>query len=215
MHIGVLGTGDVGQTLAAGFAGLGHQVMIGSRDPQQEKVRAWVERTGHDTSAGTFAEATAFGAVIVLAVLGTATEEVIRMAGADQFTGKVVMDTTNPLDFSTGGAPTLFVGHTDSLGERIQRILPGARVVKAFNIVGHALMVNPQIPCGPPDMFICGDDASAKQTVTDLLLAFGWPTIDIGGIEGARYLEPMCMVWVLSAMQTKTWRQAFKLLRSP
>ena|SRR5687768_11343718 len=166
IRVGVLGSGDVGRVLAAGFAGLGHDVKIGSRDP--EKLREWAEGAGERVSTGTFAEAARFGDIVVLATLGTATADAIRLAGIETFDGKVVIDTTNPLDFSTG-MPALSIGHTDSLGEVVQRLLPNARVVKAFNTVGNALMVHPDLPGGPPDMFICGNDeigrASCRERV--------------------------------------------------
>ncbi|HEY3377071.1 MAG TPA: NAD(P)-binding domain-containing protein [Armatimonadota bacterium] len=214
MKIGVLGTGAVGQALATGLPDLGHEVKIGSRDPQQAKVRAWVAQGGAHASAGTYAETAHFGELLIFAVLGTAAEEVIQQAVPHNFAGKVVIDTTNPFA-NAPGAPTLFVGHTDSLGERIQRAIPDGQVVKAFNIVGAALMVHPQLPGGPPDMFICGNEPRAKATVAEILHAFGWAsTIDIGGIDGARYLEPMAMVWVRAHAGTHTWIQAFKLLRA-
>ncbi|HCS47087.1 MAG TPA: hypothetical protein DIW61_02040, partial [Candidatus Aminicenantes bacterium] len=119
MRIGVLGTGDVGRVLGAGFAALGHEVMIGSRNPQQEKVREWLKKTGPKTSAGTFAEAAAFGEIAVLAILWTGTENAIKLAGPQNLAGKVLIDVTNPLDFSAG-APGLAVGHTDSAGERVR-----------------------------------------------------------------------------------------------
>ncbi len=212
MRIGVLGTGDVGQVLGSGFAKFDHNVKIGSRNPEQDKVKEWISRTGANALAGTFAEAAAFGDVIVLATLGAAVEDVIRMADPKNFSGKVVIDATNPLDFSQGMPPRLFIEHTDSLGERVQRLLPEAHVVKAFNTVGNPHMIKPDFPGGPPDMFICGNDPDAKQTVTDILKAFGWPVIDIGGIEGARYLEPLAMIWILHFFNTKSGNHAFKLL---
>jgi 8-hydroxy-5-deazaflavin:NADPH oxidoreductase len=208
-RIGVLGSGDVGRALASGFAGLGHEVKIGSRDP--EKLRSWVETAGDRASAGTFEEAARFGDILILATLGTATMDAIGLAGVEQFAGKVVIDTTNPLDFSTG-MPRLSIGHTDSLGESVQRAIPGARVVKCFNTVGNAHMVNPRFPDGPPDMFLCGDDEGAKKIVSQICGHFGWGIIDIGGIEGSRHLEPMCMVWVLHGIRTKSWNHAFKML---
>ncbi|HEX6096614.1 MAG TPA: NAD(P)-binding domain-containing protein [Thermoanaerobaculia bacterium] len=209
VRVGILGSGDVGRVLAAGFAGLGHDVKIGSRDPQ--KLADWAEAAGPHVSTGTFAETARFGDILVLATLGVATEEAIRLAGVDAFEGKVVIDATNPLDFSTG-APRLSIGHTDSLGEVIQRLLPRTRVVKAFNTVGNALMINPQLPGGPPDMFICGNDEDAKKIVTQICKHFGWGVVDIGGIEGSRHLEPMCMVWVLHGLRSGSWSHAFKLL---
>jgi predicted dinucleotide-binding enzyme len=209
VNVGILGSGDVGRALAAGFAGLGHDVKIGSRDPQ--KLAAWAESAGPRVSTGTFAEAAHFGDILVLATLGTATAEAIRLAGVDSFDGKVVIDTTNPLDFSKGMPPMLSIGHTDSLGEVIQRLLPRARVVKAFNTVGNALMVHPSLP-DTPDMFICGNDESAKTIVTQICKHFGWGVIDLGGVESSRYLEPMCLVWVLHGARTGTWKHAFKML---
>lgn len=213
MKIGILGTGDVGRALGSGFAKLGHYVKMGSRDPHQEKVKAWVNKTGAQASAGTFAEAAAYGDLAVLCTIWTGTENAVRLAGPDHLAGKVVIDTTNPLDFSGGIPPTLAVGHTDSAGEQIQRWLPDSRVVKAFNIVGSAHMFKPEFPGGPPDMFICGDDEQAKATVTDLLETFGWSVIDIGGIECARYLEPLAMVWIRHFFRINSVNHAFKLLR--
>jgi predicted dinucleotide-binding enzyme len=123
-----------------------------------------------------------------------------------------VIDATNPLDFSQM-PPRLFVGTTDSLGERVQRLLPGARVVKAFNTVGNPHMVRPEFPGGPPDMFICGDDEAAKATVTDLTKALGWGVMDLGGIEVSRYLEPLAMVWITRFFRTNSGDHAFKLLQ--
>jgi predicted dinucleotide-binding enzyme len=183
-------------------------VKIGSRDP--EKLREWAEGREH-VSTGTFAETARFGDVLVLATLGVATEEAIRLAGIDAFDGKVVIDTTNPLDFSTG-MPRLSIGHTDSLGEVVQRLLPKARVVKAFNTVGNTLMVHPKLPGGPPDMFLCGNDDDAKKIVSQVCAHFGWGVVDLGGIEGARYLEPMCLAWVLHGIRSGSWGHAYKLL---
>jgi len=211
MKVGILGSGDVGKTLGAGFASLGHEVTIGSRDPG--KLKEWVEKTGPKASAGTFAEATELGEVVVLATLWSGTKHAIQLAGPENFGGKVVIDATNPLLFDQPGGPRLALGHTDSGGEQVQRWLPAARVVKAFNTVGHAHMVHPDFPGGPPDMFICGNDEEAKKTVTGILKDFGWPAIDVGGIEGARLLEPLCILWVGYGVRTGTWDHAFKLLR--
>jgi predicted dinucleotide-binding enzyme len=213
MKVGVLGSGAVGQTLGAGFAALGHDVKMGSREPAQEKVKAWVAKTGARASGGTFAEAAVFGEMAVLATLWSGTEAALRLADHRNLDEKVVIDATNPLVFEPGGPPRLALGHADSGGEQVQRWLPNARVVKAFNIVGHAHMVNPSFPGGPPDMFICGNDDTAKSIATTVLRDFGWPAIDIGGIEGARLLEPMCILWVVCGARTGGWNHAFKLLR--
>jgi 8-hydroxy-5-deazaflavin:NADPH oxidoreductase len=206
MQIGVLGTGAVARALGAGFVGTGHEVKYGTRDPGSDKAKA--------LGAVSFAHAAQFGELAVLATLWAGTENVIRLAGPDSLAGKVVIDTTNPLDFSHGPPPRLAVGCDDSAGEQVQRWLPRARVVKAFNIVGNASMVHPQFPGGPPDMFICGNDAAAKRTVTEICTSFGWPgALDLGGIEMARYLEPLAMVWIAYGIRTNTWSHAFKLLR--
>jgi len=212
MKIGILGTGDVGRALGTGFVKHGHAVKIGSRQAGNEKAEKWRQETGEKASTGTFADAAAFGDVIVVATLWTGTENALRLAGPENFKGKTVIDTVNPLDFSTG-APRLALGTTDSAGEQVQRWLPDAHVVKAFNIIGNAHMVDPQFPGGPPDMFIAGDDAGAKETVGGILKDFGWEVIDLGGIESSRYLEPMAMVWILHAFQLKKGNHAFKLLR--
>ena len=213
MKIGVLGTGDVGRTLAGGFAALGHEVKVGTRDPASDKAKTLATQLGPKVGVVTFADAATFAEVAVLATLWSGTEGAIRLAGPGHLYGKVVIDATNPLVFTPGAPPALALGHTDSGGEQVQRWLPAARVVKAFNIVGNAHMVNPSFPGGPPDMFIAGNDTEAKKVVTEILTAFGWPTIDVGGIEGARLLEPMCILWVGYALASGTWNHAFKLLR--
>lgn len=213
MKVGILGTGDVGKALGNAFISLGHEVKMGSRDAHNEKAVAWASTSGINASAGTFADAAKFGDVIVLALSWTGAENALKLAGADNFEGKVVIDAINPLVFGPAGALSLAVGHTDSAGEHVQRWLPSAHIVKAFNIVGYAHMFKPDFPGGPPDMFICGNDAEAKKTVTGILKDFGWPTIDIGGIEGARVLEPLCVLWVGLAMRAGNGNHAFKLLR--
>jgi NADPH-dependent F420 reductase len=214
LKIGVLGTGDVGQVLGAGLAALGHEVKIGSRDAKNPKAVEWAEKNGAHASAGTFADAAKFGDVIILAASWTAMQSLLELAGPDNFAGKVVIDATNPLDFSKGAPPTLAIGTTDSAGEQIQRWLPKARVVKAFNIVGNPHMVNPSFPGGKPDMFICGDDEAAKKTVTEICTELGWPgAVDIGGLICARYLEPMAMVWISYFFKTGSGAHALALLR--
>ncbi len=211
MKIGILGTGDVGRALGTGFVKHGHEVKIGSREAGNQKAEAWRQETGDKASTGTFAEAAAFGEIVIVSTLWAGAENAIRLAGPGNFKGKTVIDTINPLDFSTG-APRLAVSGT-SAGEEVQKWLPEAHVVKAFNTVGKAHMVDPQFPGGPPDMFIAGDDAGAKQTVSGILKDFGWGVVDLGGIESARYLEPMAIVWILHSIQTKSGNHAFKFLR--
>lgn len=200
MRIGILGSGAVGQALARGLARHGHAVRIGTRKDAVD-----------DLPVGLPAEVAQDAELVVLAVLGTAAVEV---AGGvrEELRGKVLVDTTNPLELSTG-RPGLFVGHTDSLGEQVQRAVPEAHVVKAYNTVGNALMVDPDLPGGPPSMFIGGDSEEAKATVSALLQSTGWDVVDLGGIEASRYLEPMCIAWVLHGARTGTWNHAFRLLR--
>jgi hypothetical protein len=214
MNVGILGTGDVGRALGKGFIALGHDVKLGARDAKNEKALAWTREMGPKASAGSFGDAAVFGEVILLATLGTANESAIRMAGLEHISGKVLIDTTNPLDFSGGMPPKLAVSGNDSAGERVQRLLPDAQIVKAFNTVGNPFMFKPEFPGGPPDMFIAGNSDDAKETVTRILKDFGWGVVDVGGIECSRYLEAMCMVWVLSAVRASNWNQAFKMLRA-
>jgi hypothetical protein len=213
MRVGVLGTGDVGRALGRAFVALGHNVKMGSRSATNEKAVAWAKELGAMASVGTFADAASHGEIVVLATLGVANESALRSAGPEKFRGTVVIDTTNPLDFSGGMPPKLAVAGNDSAGERVQRLLPDAYVVKAFNTVGSAHMFRPSFPGGPPDMFICGNNDDAKTTVAGILSDCGWGVVDIGGIESSRYLEAMCLVWVLHGARTNTWNHAFRLLR--
>src|SRR6188472_1829059 len=196
-RIGVLGSGEVGRRLAAGFTSRGHDVMIGSRDPGKPELGEWLSGDGAGIAAGTFAVTAAHGELLVLALLGNAAEQAIADAGTERFAGKVVIDAMNPLDFSGGFPPKLSISGEDSLGERVQRALPDARVVKAFNTIGSPYFVDPSFTEGRPTMLIAGDDDAAKQTVGDVLADFGWSgTVDLGGIEGARELEAICIAWV-------------------
>jgi predicted dinucleotide-binding enzyme len=213
MNIGILGTGDVGKALGNGFLSRGHEVRMGSREAKNEKASAWLKTAGERASAGTFADAAAFGEVVVLSTLWEGTENALKLAGAENLAGKILVDTTNPLDFSKGMPPRLAVGHTNSGGEEVQRWAPKAKVVKAFNIVGNAHMVDPKFPGGPPTMFIAGNDADAKKSVTEILTAFGWETVDAGGIEASRLLEPLCILWVDYGIKSNSWNHAFKLLK--
>jgi len=214
MKIGIVGSGDVGRALGKGFADLGHEVKIGSREPGSEKLREWLKKTGGKTSAGSFSEAAEFGDVVVVAVRGMSAEEAVRAAGEGRFAGKTVIDVTNPLDLSGGMPPRLAIGFDTSLGERIQAALPKARVVKTLNIVNNRNMVNPHYSEGEPDMLLCGNDAEAKKTVEGFLKDFGWRNVtDLGGIEQARIMEPMVILWVLYGSKNNVWTHAFKYLR--
>ena len=213
MRVGVLGTGAVGRRLAAGFAGRGHSVMIGSRDPGKADLREWLGGEGAGIVAGSFAESAEHGQLLVLAVLGNAAERAIDEAGRANFAGKVVIDAMNPLDFSGGPPPKLSISGEDSLGERVQRAIPNAKVVKAFNIIGNPYFVDPTFAEGKPTMLIAGDDEAAKRTVGDVLADFGWPpAVDVGGIEGSRELEAMCIAWVKIGAARGAWDHGFKLL---
>jgi 8-hydroxy-5-deazaflavin:NADPH oxidoreductase len=203
-RVGVLGTGDVGKALARGFQSRGCDVKIGSREAKTTKDGEFV----------TFEEAARHGELVALCTRWSATDKVLQLAGAANLAGKIVIDATNPLKEVDGRPVGLERGWDDSGGEQVQRWLPDSKVVKAFNIVGNALMVDPKLPGGPPTMMIAGNDDSAKKHVTDILTDFGWETMDLGGIEGARVLEPMCWAWVLSAMRSGKWMQAFKMLRA-
>jgi 8-hydroxy-5-deazaflavin:NADPH oxidoreductase len=212
-RVGVLGSGEVGRRLAAGFSTRGHSVMIGSRDRDKPELREWLSGDGAGIESGTFAETAAYGELLALAVLGTAAEQAIADAGPENFRGKVVIDATNPLDFSGGFPPKLAISGEDSLGERVQRALPDAKVVKAFNTIGNQYFVDPSFAEGKPTMLIAGDDETAKQTVGDVLADFGWPDpVDIGGIEGARELEAICIAWVKIGGARGSWDHGFRLL---
>jgi predicted dinucleotide-binding enzyme len=211
MDVGVLGSGVVAQRLAAGFASRGHRVTIGTRDPA--KLAEWLDGDGRGVTTGSFPDAAAAGDVVCLAVLGAAAEELVRSL-AGELGDCVLIDSTNPLEYHPGGPPTLFVGHDDSLGERVQRAAPSARVVKCFNSVGNSCFFDPEFPGGPPTMFYCGDDDAAKTTVREVLDSFGWESDDLGGIEVSRYLEPLCMLWVVHGFRAGSWNHAFKLLEA-
>jgi predicted dinucleotide-binding enzyme len=214
MKIGIIGSGDVGQALGKGFADLGREVKIGSREPESEKLQAWRKKAGGKTSTGTFEEAAKFGEVIVVATHGMSSEEALKSAKAGNFAGKVVIDVTNPLDLSGGMPPKLALGFSTSLGERIQAALPKAHVVKTLNIVNNKKMVNPRFEEGEPDMLLCGNSDEAKKKVEKILRDFGWKYItDLGGIEQARIMEPMVLLWVLYGARNNIWTHAFKMLR--
>ena len=210
-RVGVLGSGVVGKTLAAGFAKHGHEVTIGTRAPA--KLADWAAGAG--VKAGTFAEAARFGAIVVLAVKGAAAEDALRLAGAPNLEGKLVLDTTNPIADAPpdGGVLRFFTTLDDSLMERLQRAHPAARFVKAWSSVGSALMVDPRLPGGPPTMFLCGDDAAARSEAAAILREFGWEVEDCGGAAAARAIEPLCILWCIPGFAKNDWAHAFKLLR--
>lgn len=210
MKIGILGSGDVAQALGRGFVKHGHDVMVGSRTPDSVRLKEWKQAVGSHGHTGTSKEAAEFGEMVVVATLGTGTEAAVDAAGPANFDGKVVVDVTNPLDFS-GGSPGLFVGTTDSLGERIQRKLPRALVVKAFNTISQVQMVDPRSKHGKPKLMIAGNDAGAKKKVEEFVKRLGWAGVyDCGGIDGARWLEAHVPLWVRVGQQLDTWEHIFQ-----
>jgi predicted dinucleotide-binding enzyme len=212
MKIGVLGSGDVAQTLGSGLLKHGHKVMLGSRTP--EKLADWV-KANPSGATGTFAEAASFGELLFLAVKGPVAAEVLRLAGAENLAGKTVADACNPVADAPPdhGVLRLYTTHNEALMEQLQRAFPNAHLVKAFSSVGVASMVNPEFPGGKPTMFICGNDAAAKKQVEGILDQFGWETADMGGVESARAIEPLCVLWCIPGFTRNEWTHAFKLLK--
>lgn len=212
MKIGVLGSGAVGETLANGFLKHGHTVMRGSRTPA--KLKDWASTSG--AKVGTFQETAQFGEMIVLAVKGNAAEATLDLCGAGILDGKTILDTTNPIaDLPPqNGVLNFFTGINDSLMERLQKKLPKANFVKCFSSVGNVFMVNPKFSGGKPSMFICGNSAQAKFETAEILSQFGWETEDMGAVEAARAIEPLCMLWCIPGLRSGQWSHAFKLLKS-
>jgi predicted dinucleotide-binding enzyme len=212
-RVGVIGSGTVGETLADGFLKHGHEVMRGSREPG--KLGAWKQKAGAKAQVGSFAEAAAFGDVVVLVVKGTAAESAVKLCGPETLAGKIVIDACNPVADvpPTNGVLKFFTTHDQSLMERLQALAPRARFVKAFSSVGQAHMVDPSFGSVRPTMFICGNDAAAKAAVGEILGSFGWDWADMGGVEGARAIEPLCMLWCIPWLLRGETSHAFKLLR--
>jgi predicted dinucleotide-binding enzyme len=213
MKVGIIGSGVVGQTLAAGFVKHGHEVEIGTRDPS--RLKDWLAKNP-GVKAKPSADAAAFGEVVVLAVAGDAALEALKQAGAAAIAGKTVIDACNPIG---GGPPvagvlSFFTPQNESLMEQLQKAFPSAHFVKAFNSVGNGQMVNPHFAGGRPTMFICGNDANAKRVVGQVLDQFGWDTEDMGAVEAARAIEPLCKLWCIPGVGKGDWSpHAFKLLR--
>ncbi|MEU8922161.1 NAD(P)-binding domain-containing protein [Kitasatospora sp. NPDC048545] len=199
MRIGIIGTGMVGRTLGSKLVSLGHRVTLGSRTKDNEKGPAWAAEAGPGAQCGTFADAAAFGEVVLNATGGTVALAALRAAGAEHLAGKLLIDVSNPLVFGPEGQVSLDPVNTDSVGERIQREFPEARVVKALNTVNCDLMVEPGRLSGEHDLFIAGDDAAAKAEAVALLGGFGWPAewiIDLGDITAARATEMLMPFWL-------------------
>ncbi len=198
MKIGILGTGVVGTTIGSKLITLGHEVMMGSRSATNEKAAAFVQNAGKGASQGTFADAAKFGELLFNCTKGEFSLDVLQLAGAENMSGKILVDVANPLDFSKGMPPSLTVCNTDSLGETIQRAFPSVKVVKTLNTMNCFLMVDAKKVAGEHDIFICGNDAAAKATVEEILRSgFGWKNvIDLGDITNARATEMLLPIWV-------------------
>jgi hypothetical protein len=212
-RIAVLGSGQVGQVLADGFLKHGYEVMRGSRSP--ENLREWKEKAGPKARTGSFAETAKFGEIVVLAVKGTGAEAAVEQAGIDNLAHKPVLDATNPIAETppVNGVLSYFTGPNESLMERLQKKAPSAKFVKCFSCVGNAFMVNPDFGGVKPTMFICGNDAEAKEQTKTVLDKFGWETEDMGKVEGARAIEPLCILWCIPGLVGGHWAHAFKLLK--
>lgn len=214
MKAGIIGSGIVGQVLAKAFKAEGYEVMLGTRNTSKEEVIKF-HHSNPEIATGTFEATAAFGELLVLATGGTVTSNAINLAGIDHFKGKIVIDATNPIAAAppVNGVLKYFTSLDESLMEQLQKLLPEAKLVKAFNSVGNAFMYKPHFPDGKPSMFICGNDEEAKRTVTQILTRFGWETEDMGAVEAARAIEPLCMLWCIPGLRKNEWSHAFKLLK--
>lgn len=209
--IGILGSGIVGKVLGSGFINNGYEVMIGTRTPS--KLDDWKNSSGGQV--GSFEEAAAFGDILVLASKGTIAAEVLRLAKEKNLNGKTVIDATNPIADAPpeNGVLRYFTDINESLMERLQKEFPEVNFVKAYNSVGNAFMVNPDFGGIIPTMFICGNNDAAKKTVKEINTLFGWETEDMGKVEAARAIEPLCILWCIPGFNGGGWNHAFKLLR--
>ena len=214
MKVGILGSSVVGQALGKGFLSEGHEVMIGTRDTSKESLVNW-QKENPTVKLGSFADTAKFGDLIVLAVSGDVAQKAVELAGKENFSNKVVIDTTNPIAKAPpeNGVLKFFTSLDRSLMEDLQKLLPDAKFVKAFNSVGNTLMYKPKFSGTKPTMFICGNDEAAKKTVTDILSAFGHETEDMGKAEAARAIEPLCILWCIPGFLRNQWSHAFKLLK--
>ncbi len=207
--IGILGSGVVAKALANGFNKHGYEVMMGTRDTSKLDELKSIVKTG------SFRDTAAWGEIIVLAIKGTAAEDVLKLAGLDNLKGKTIIDTTNPISDSPpqSGVLKFFTTLEDSLMERLQKLSPESDFVKAFSCVGNAFMVDPSFQDGKPTMFICGNNADSKKQVNDILIEFGWEVEDMGSMEAARAIEPLCILWCIPGFLRNQWTHAFKLLK--
>jgi predicted dinucleotide-binding enzyme len=212
-RIGIVGSGIVGQTLANGFITHGYEVMIGTNTPDKRAELA--AKTNGKAAVGSFDEVASFGEIVVIATKGTAAESAVKAAGLANLAGKTVIDTMNPIAEAppVNGVLQYFTTQNESLMERLQKLAPDAHFVKAFSSIGNALMVNPEFGGVRPTMFICGNDSGAKEDVTAILDRFGFDVADMGAVEAARAIEPLCILWCIPGFRSNTWTHAFKLLK--
>jgi len=212
-RVGVLGSGIVGRVLANGFLKHGYEVCVGTRQP--ESMKDWLSESGDMASLGSFEDAARFGDVVVLAVKGSAAEFVLDLAGAANLHEKTVIDTCNPIssDPPENGVLRYFTHQNSSLMEQLQAKYSRIHFVKAFNCVGNSLMVNPNLKGGTPTMFICGNNEKAKGEVRAILAQFGWDVEDMGGVQAARPIEMLAVLWCIPGFLRHEWAHAFKLLR--
>lgn len=217
MKVGILGSGEAGIALGRGLIRLGYNVMIGTRNTYKEKLQQWIRESGPKARLGTFAEATTYGDVVLLCTNWNGTQAAIEMAGIWNFSKKVVIDITNPLDGKgpdVAGRLHFAPGSLPSGGERVQAWLPGAHVVKALNSIGHQHMIAPQFQEEAPTMLIAGNDSLAKKAVEDILIKLGWQdVVDVGNIEMSAHLESLSVIWCAIGFRTGQWDHAFRLLR--
>ena len=212
-NIGIIGTGIVGKTLAAGFIKYGYPVMMGTRD--KNKQDELIKEFNNKIKTGNFRETAAFADIIVLAVPGLSAKEALDLCDVKNVCGKTIIDTCNPIDQKPpeNGVLRYFTSLEKSLMEQLQFEFPEVRFVKAFNSVGNAFMVNPDFGGVQPSMFICGNNNDAKNDVSEILKTFGWEVEDMGGAEAARAIEPLCMLWCIPGLRENKWSHAFKLLK--
>ena len=211
--VGIVGSGIVGQTLANGFVKHGYDVTIGTNTAS--KLEELKSKTNGKVTIGSFEDAAKFGEIVVVAVKGTAAEAALKAAGIANLKGKTVIDTTNPIADAppVNGVLQYFTSLNESLMERLQALAPEAHFVKAFSCIGNAFMVNPDFGGVRPTMFICGNHDGAKSEVKAILDQFGFEVADMGAVEGARAIEPLCILWCIPGFLSNGWTHAFKLLR--
>jgi len=211
--IGVLGSGSVAQILASGFVKHGYEVKMGTRDVK--KLDDFLSKSGGKITAGSFSDAAKFGEILVLAVKGNAARDALALAGAENLKNKTIIDPTNPIQDAPpeNGVLKFFTDINHSLMEDLQTAYPEAHFVKAFSMIGGYHMVNPDFGSVKPVMFFCGSNDGAKKEVSVILSQFGFSPEDMGGVEAARAIEPLCMLWCIPGLRGNSWNHAFALLK--